>query len=72
MDLPLLSAHPPRAVTAITAGNRGLFYLFLIGGRERPGRERQESIMGVIEIILIGFIGVNTVLGLSSLVTVGR
>lgn len=72
MDLPLISAHPPRAVTAITAGNRGLFYLFLIGGQERPGRERQESTMGVIEIILIGFIGINTVLGLSSLVTVGR
>jgi len=28
--------------------------------------------MGVIEIILVGFIGINAALGLSSLVTVGR
>jgi hypothetical protein len=59
-------------VTPVTAPNPRLFYLQPIGGRERPGREKRESIMGVIEIILIGFIGVNTVLGLSSLVTVGR
>jgi len=28
--------------------------------------------MGVVEIILIGFIGINAALGLSSLVTAGR
>jgi len=28
--------------------------------------------MGIVEIILIGFIGLNITLGLSSLVTVGR
>ncbi len=35
-------------------------------------REIGESIMGIVEIILIGFIGINATLGLSSLVTVGR
>ncbi len=49
--------------------------LLLPSSHRRPGEagtRKRESIMGVIEIILIGFIGVNTVLGLSSLVTVGR
>ncbi len=56
----------------VTAPKGALSYLSNIGGRERPAAEKRESIMGVIEIILIGFIGVNAALGLSSLVTVGR
>ena len=62
-----------RPVTPITAPNQGSFYLSLIGGRER-GRdeERGEIDMGVTEIIIIGFIGINAALGLSSLVTVRR
>ncbi len=31
-----------------------------------------ETVMGVIEIIILGFIGINAALGLSSLVTVNR
>ena len=48
------------------------FYLSNIGGRERPERKERENIMGVIEVILIGFIGINAALGLSSFLTVSR
>lgn len=59
-------------MTPITAANRGRFYPSIIGGRERPERRNGEIIMGVLEIIIIGFIGLNAALGLSSLVTVRR
>ncbi|GJL91835.1 hypothetical protein [Hyphococcus sp.] len=40
-------------------------------GRDREDR-KQESIMGVIEIILIGFIGINAALGVLSVFTLAR
>ncbi|WP_375202854.1 hypothetical protein [Hyphococcus sp.] len=58
-------------MTAITAPRQGRFYLSIIGGKEAAGR-KQENIMGVVEIILIGFIGTNAALGLSSLFTANR
>ncbi|WP_375206130.1 hypothetical protein [Hyphococcus sp.] len=58
-------------MTDNTARRCRRFYLSIIGGR-RGRREKQESIMGVIEIILIGFIGTNAALGLSSLFTASR
>ncbi|MEX6634261.1 hypothetical protein [Hyphococcus lacteus] len=40
-------------------------------GRDR-NKDTGEKIMGVIEIIIIGFIGINAALGLSSLVPASR
>lgn len=59
-------------MTPITAPKRARSYPSNIGGRERPVTGTRENIMGVVEIILIGFIGINAALGLSSLVTAGR
>jgi hypothetical protein len=56
----------------VTAGNQRPAYPSIIGGRERPGRRKQENIMGVIEIILVGFIGINAALGVSSVFTLAR
>ena len=49
--------------------------VLLPSSHRRPGEagmRRTESVMGIVEIILIGFIGINTALGLSSIVTVSR
>lgn len=52
------------------SGKTGALLSFNCRGRERPQTGKQESIMGVLEIIIVGFIALNAALGASSLVTV--
>jgi hypothetical protein len=54
------------------SGKSGPSLSFIHRQPERRRGEKRESNMGVIEIILVGFIGMNAALGLSSLVTVRR